>query len=73
MSQTTAGKLLKGLYAAAVSGLGSLSAVLVGNTKVSDLTAGQWVTISLAALIALGGTFGLAAWSGPKVNGEKSG
>lgn len=69
MTQVATGKLLKGLYSAAVGGLGSLSAVLTGHSGFGSVTAGQWVTIVLAALIAFGGTYGLAGWSGPKING----
>lgn len=49
----------KAIYAAAVAGLGSLAAVLVGDVGIDDLTAGQWVTVALAALIAGGGVFGI--------------
>lgn len=69
MTQQTAGKALKALYAVAVSALGSLSVVLVGNNDFSTVTDGQWVTIGLAALVAGGGIFGLSGWAGPKVNG----
>ena len=50
----------KAFYAAAVAALSGLVTVLVGDIGFSDLTAGQWVTIVLAALIAFGGTYGIA-------------
>lgn len=49
----------KAVYAAAIAGLGSLGAVLVGNASFGDVTAGQWVAIVLAALIAGGGVYGI--------------
>jgi hypothetical protein len=64
----TLSKVLKGLYSAAVSVLGSLAVVLTGSSTFSSLGDGQWVTIGLAGLVAFGGTFGLAGWSGPQVN-----
>ena len=69
MSQQLAGKILKALYSAAVAFLGMLTMVLVGSATFSDITDGQWVAAILFALTAAGGTFGLAGWSGPKVNG----
>lgn len=49
----------KAIYAAAVAGLGSLAAVLVGDTGLGAVTAGQWVTIVLAGLVAGGGVYGI--------------
>lgn len=49
----------KAIYAAIVAALSGLVTVLVGDTAFADLTAGQWVTIVLAALIAFGGTYGI--------------
>lgn len=49
----------KAFYAAAIAGLGALSAVLVGDASIGALSAGQWVTIALAALIAGGGVYKL--------------
>jgi hypothetical protein len=59
------GKLLKALYSGAVALLGSLVAVLTGSTTFSQIHDGQWVAIALAALVAAGGTYGLAGWPGP--------
>lgn len=53
------GSALKAFYAAVIAGLSGLVTVLVGDTGFTDLSAGQWVTIALAALIAFGGTYGL--------------
>lgn len=58
------GTALKAFYAAAVAALSGLVTVLVGDTTFTNLTAGQWVTIALAALIAFGGVYSL----GPTVN-----
>lgn len=70
MGQNTLGKVLKALYAAAVTALGSLSAALSGNETISHLTSQQWTSIALATFVAAGGVFGLAGWAGPKVNGK---
>jgi len=70
LSQTVLSKLLKALYSAAIAVLGSLATVLSGDATFADLKDGQWVTIILAGLVAFGGTFGLAGWSGPRVNGN---
>ena len=50
----------KAVYAGAIAGLGALAAVLVGDADFSAVTAGQWVAIVTAALVAGGGTYGLA-------------
>jgi hypothetical protein len=50
----------KAVYAALIAGLGALAAVLVGDADFGAVTAGQWVTIALAALIAGGGVFGIS-------------
>lgn len=50
---------LRAFYAAAVAALSGLVTVLVGDVGLDDLTAGQWVTIALAALVAFGGVYGL--------------
>lgn len=66
------GKVLKGLYAAAMACLGSLATVLGDDVTIEHLTAGQWVTILAFTLGAFGGTFGLAGWAGPNVGGGSS-
>ena len=50
----------KAVYAALVAFLSGLVTVLVGDAGLDDLTAGQWVTIALAVVIAFGGTYGIA-------------
>lgn len=50
---------LKAFYAAVVAALSGLVTVLVGDTGFTAITAGQWVTLALAALVAFGGTYGL--------------
>lgn len=49
----------KAVYAGLVAGLGALAAVLVGDVGFTDVTAGQWVTVALAALVAGGGVYGI--------------
>jgi hypothetical protein len=69
MTQQLAGRILKAIYSGAISFLGMLSTILTGPAHFSDVTDGQWTTILLFTLVAVGGTFGLAGWSGPSVNG----
>lgn len=71
MTQATAGKVFKGLYAAMVATLGMLATILVGNTSFHDITPGQWVTVGLFSLTAFGGVFGLSGWAGPAINGSR--
>ena len=73
ISQVALSKVLKGLYGAAVSVLGTLTTLLVGDATFSDLTDGQWVSLGLFGLVAFGGAFGLSGWAGPKVNGQSGG
>lgn len=49
----------KAVFAALTAFLGALAVVLVGDAALADLTAGQWVTAALAALIAAGGVWNL--------------
>jgi hypothetical protein len=70
MTQQLAGKSLKAAYAAAMAFLGGLAAVLQGPDGISNVTAGQWVTIVAFTLGAAGGTFGLSGWAGPVVPGS---
>ena len=49
----------KAIYSAVIAALSGLVTVLVGDIGFTDLTAGQWVTIVLAALIAFGGTYSI--------------
>ena len=53
------GTIAKAVYSALVAGLGALASVLVGPATFESVTAGQWVTIALAALIAGGGVYGI--------------
>lgn len=53
------GQFAKAIYATVVAALGALATVLVGDAGFSDVTAGQWVTIALAALVAGGGVYGI--------------
>lgn len=71
MDQVTVSKALKAVYSGAMAFLGGLATVLTGTTGIGDLTAGQWVTIGAFTLGAIGGTYGLAGWAGPRINGGK--
>lgn len=53
------GYAAKAIFATVTAFLASLATVLVGNASLSDVTAGQWVTAALAALVAGGGVFGI--------------
>ena len=53
------GTALKAFYAAIVAALSGLAVPLVGDTGFTDITAGQWVTIALAAVVAFGGVYGI--------------
>jgi len=54
------GTALHAFYAALVAALSGLVTVLVGDTAFTDLSAGQWVTIALAAVVAFGGVYGIS-------------
>ena len=64
-SQLVLGKVLKALYAAIVTALGGLLTALGGDRTFTHISATQWVTVALSAVVAFGGVFGLAGWSGP--------
>lgn len=49
----------KAIYAAVVAGLSALGGLLVNDTGLGDITAGQWVFVALAVLVAGGGVYGL--------------
>jgi hypothetical protein len=53
------GQYAKAIYATVVAALGALAAVLVGDVGFADVSAGQWVTVVLAGLVAGGGVFGI--------------
>jgi hypothetical protein len=65
LTQRSAGRLLKGVYSAAVAVLGALAAILTGSVSFSDLTDSQIVAVVFAGVVAFGGTFGLSTWPGP--------
>jgi hypothetical protein len=64
-SQLVLGKVLKALYAAVIAALSGLLSALGNQTTFTHITATQWLTVALAAVLAFGGVFGLASWSGP--------
>jgi len=49
----------KALYAALVAGLAALGGLLVNDTAIGDVTAGQWVFVASAVLVAFGGVYRL--------------
>jgi len=49
----------KALYAALVAGLAALGGLLVNDTSVADITAGQWVFVASAVLVSFGGVYRL--------------
>lgn len=52
-------QFIKAIYAALIAGLSALGGLLVNDTALGDITAGQWVFVALAVLIAGGGVYGL--------------
>jgi hypothetical protein len=69
VSQQLLGKILKAAYSGAMAFLGGLATVLTDDVTFADVRAGQWVTLAVFTLAAVGGTFGLAGWAGPRLNG----
>lgn len=67
MTQLLLGKVLKGLYSAAVMFCGTMATILQDHLTIGSITAGQWFTVSTFTLAAFGGTFGLAGWRGPSL------
>lgn len=47
----------KAVVGAIVAALSALSAYLVNDTSFSDITAGQWVQVAIAFLVALGAVY----------------
>lgn len=46
--------IAKAIVGAVVAALGTLSGLLVNDTSIGDITAGQWVTVAIAFFVALG-------------------
>lgn len=59
-------KIAKAVIGALIAGLGALAAVLVGDVGIDDVSAGQWCTIALATLTALGAVYGVPNASASK-------
>jgi len=57
--KSTVAQAAKALYAALVAGLAALGGLLVNDTSMADVTAGQWVFVASAVLVAFGGVYGL--------------
>lgn len=49
----------KAVLAGVLAALTALGAYLVNNTALSDITAGQWVYVAIAGLVALGAVYGV--------------
>ena len=54
-----AAQAAKAIYASGVAGLAALGGLLVNDTSLGEITAGQWVFVASAALVAFGGVYGL--------------
>lgn len=67
------GKTLKALYSGMMSMIGILSVTLSGTQTFTDLTTQQWLLASGVTLGAIGGTYGLAGWSGPTSLSSRNG
>ena len=52
-------QMAKAILAALLAGLSALGALLTGTTNLAAITAGQWVYVAVAALIALGAVYGV--------------
>jgi len=61
---TWAKYVTKAIWAGAVALLGGLAAIMVGDVGFGDITGGQWVTVLLATVLAVGGVYGFT--NGPK-------
>lgn len=72
MTQQMLGKIMKGLYSAALTFCGTMATVLQDSLTLHSVTTGQWFTVGTFTLAAFGGTFGLAGWAGPKINGVET-
>lgn len=70
MSQLLLGKICKAAYSGVVAFLGTLGTSLSGSEGFSGIQAQQWVWIALTSVVAIGGTFGLSGWAGPRMNGS---
>ena len=63
------GTVAKAVYAGLLAGLTALGAYLITTTSLGDITAGQWVYVAVAALVAGGGVYGIPN-SSPAPPGE---
>ena len=53
------GTYAKAFYGAAIAFLSGLITTLAGNQNLGDLSAKQWLTVALAAVVAFGGIAGI--------------
>lgn len=49
----------KAVVAGVLAGLSALSAYLVNNTGIGDLTAGQWVQVAIAVIVTASAVYGV--------------
>lgn len=52
-------QVAKAVYAGLIAGLSALGGYLVNSTSLGQITAGQWVFVAIAALVAGGGVYGI--------------
>jgi len=57
--------LAKAIYAGLLAGLSALGGYLTNSTSLGQITAGQWVFVALAVLVAGGGVYGIPNTAGP--------
>lgn len=53
-------KAAKAIYATIIAALTALGGFLVNDTSLGDITAGQWLYVVLAAVIAGSGVYGIS-------------
>ena len=49
----------KAVFAGLLAALTALGAYLINSTSLGDITAGQWVYVAIAGLVALGAVYGI--------------
>ena len=53
------GTALKAIYGGVSASLAALGSILIGDTPISAVTAGQWVWVASAGLLAFGAIYGV--------------
>lgn len=57
---TFIGQAAKAFLAGILAALAALGGFLVNDTTLGQITAGQWVFVAIAGLVALGGVYGIS-------------